>query len=97
MGWAGRSLAPPPSLPPPPAAVVVQASGGSQLLHALSAATSTVDRVRSSSANLHRIRVLPVPQGLIKQYSEFISFPIKLWVTASKPQQVRHPPTWWRQ
>ncbi|EFN51632.1 hypothetical protein CHLNCDRAFT_140066 [Chlorella variabilis] len=27
-------------------------------------------------------------QGLIKQYSEFISFPIKLWVKTSKPEQV---------
>ena len=27
-------------------------------------------------------------QSLIKQYSEFISFPIKLWVTTSTPEQV---------
>ncbi|PRW20326.1 heat shock 90C isoform B [Chlorella sorokiniana] len=27
-------------------------------------------------------------QSLIKQYSEFISFPIKLWVTTSNPEQV---------
>ena len=27
--------------------------------------------------------------GLVKQYSEFIAFPIKLWSTTSKPLQVR--------
>ena len=30
----------------------------------------------------------PAPQSLIKQYSEFISFPIKLWTTSSVPEQV---------
>jgi hypothetical protein len=30
-----------------------------------------------------------VLQSLIKQYSEFISFPIKLWVKSQKPEQVR--------
>jgi HSP90 family molecular chaperone len=27
-------------------------------------------------------------QALIKQYSEFIAFPIKLWTTSSTPEQV---------
>lgn len=37
----------------------------------------------------HCTALIPyVLQGLIKQYSEFISFPIKLWVKSSLPEQV---------
>lgn len=38
----------------------------------------------------HTAPLLPPtpPQTLIKQYSEFISFPIKLWVKTSQPEQV---------